>query len=228
MSDRPVSALTQEGPVYFPPSNTFFTICPFRKDVRGRSWKRHTENAWPSVFRLLSTVGGSHIHTRDRPPPFATHTPLLKHSKTSWLRLTVPPSASTSAPPTPASASGSTTGTYPARSRLSPDRDARKKAPFRRHEIASRTRLDRRTRSASRRSPARNHLARCPSKHHRARRGEFDLAAAAAAPRPTRRPRTIAEKSRPRVDSSGGTVATPSEIRRWTWRLTSAGRAHQS
>jgi len=69
-----------------------------------------TENAWPSVFRLLSTVGRSHIHTRDRPPPFATHTPLLKHSKTSWLRLTVPPSASTSAPPTPASASGSTTG----------------------------------------------------------------------------------------------------------------------
>ena len=75
-------------------------------DVHGSG----TENAWPSVFCLLSTVGRSHIHTRDRPPPFATHTPLLKHSKTSWLRLTVPPSASTSAPPTPASASGSTTG----------------------------------------------------------------------------------------------------------------------
>ena len=110
MFDRPISALTQEGPVYFPPSNTFFTSCPFRKDVRGRSWKHLKENAWPSVFRLLSTVGRSQIHTRDRPPPFATHTPLLKHSKTSWLRLTVPPSASTSAPPTPASASGSTTG----------------------------------------------------------------------------------------------------------------------
>lgn len=106
--------------------------------------------------------------------------------------------------------------------RVYADRDARKKAPFRRHEIASRTRLDRRTRSASRSKPARNRLARWHLKLPRARRGDFGVAAAAAALAPTRRPRDRGKKVGPastRAVEQSRTVATPSEIRRWTWRL---------
>ena len=57
--------------------------------------------SWPfAVTFLLATA-------RSRHPP----NPLRNSKKQSWLRLTVLPSASTSAPPTPASASGSMIGT---------------------------------------------------------------------------------------------------------------------
>lgn len=67
---------------------------------------------------------------KKRPLGFACHFPVRRaHARdhrsltspvrASWPRLTAPLSGSTSARRTPASASGSTTGTYPARSRLS-------------------------------------------------------------------------------------------------------------
>ena len=78
-----------------------------------RSWTIVEANTAALKKRKLafSTCRLHHFPTHAHGSTVATHTHLLQHSKTSWLRLTVPPSASTSAPPTPASASGSTTGT---------------------------------------------------------------------------------------------------------------------
>ena len=70
------------------------------------------------------------LRQKKRPLGFACHFPVRRaHARdhrsltspvrASWPRLTAPLSGSTSARRTPASASGSTTGTYPARSRLS-------------------------------------------------------------------------------------------------------------
>ena len=71
------------------------------------------------------------VEKKPRPLGFAITFPVAERTlvhlrsltspvRAPWPRLTAPPSGSTSARRTPASVSGSTTGTYPARSRLSP------------------------------------------------------------------------------------------------------------
>ena len=94
-------------------SSTQACLLAFRSRFKRRSWtiveaKTAARKNANWRFRRVGRITFQHTRTA---PTVATHTHLLHHSKTSWLRLTVPPSASTSAPPTPASASGSTTGT---------------------------------------------------------------------------------------------------------------------
>ena len=91
------------------------------------------------------------VEKKPRPLGFAVTFPVAERTlvhlrsltspvRAPWPRLTAPPSGSTSARRTPASASGSTTGTYPARSRLS--RGSRR-SEKRRHSAATRSRRER-------------------------------------------------------------------------------------
>jgi len=176
---------------------------------------------------------------KKRPLAFACHFPVRRaHARdhrsltspvrASWPRLTAPLSGSTSARRTPASASGSTTGTYPARSRLSRGSRRSKKGAI---------------------PPPRDRVANAPRSTHSKR------LAPVTRPKPSRAmsfevsPRSargIRRRRRRRGASADATTAddrgkksAPRRLERWnsrdafgnstwTWRLTSVRRAHQS
>ena len=148
----------------------------------------------------------SQPHGRDTPQP------LRNSKKQSWLRLTDLPSASTSAPPTPASASGRMIGTSTLPdpfSRREKRRDYRRHVIARRaHAIASRSTPDRRDERAlgtSRTTPFDVSFASIPPRSRRRRPGVDRL----RRDDPSRKVATVAEASR--GPSSGFFSATEPE-----------------